>query len=169
KKFNQWQCWSNEVIPSLIGPYLTYQYKSSSLCHQPALQNDPVECTASCHRRTLEVTRVFFQFPDLEVLNIDCCPCAPAPLQLLKFGLFACAPIAPSLAVDLHVLELVRTLFVWITPNTTAWCEALEVFLTARGYKLSTKDNLRHRFSNAYHWYSVLVTNAGDHIYEPLQ
>ncbi|KAG2033059.1 hypothetical protein BDR03DRAFT_801435, partial [Suillus americanus] len=92
----------------------------------------------------------------LEVLNIDCCPCAPAPLQLLKLGLFACAPIAPSLAVDLRGLELIRTLFVWITPNTTAWCEALEVFLTARGYKLSTKDNLRHRFSNAYHWYSVL-------------
>ncbi|KAG1888615.1 hypothetical protein F4604DRAFT_1877200 [Suillus subluteus] len=103
--------------------------------------------------------------PDLEVLNIDCCPCAPAPLQLLKLGLFACAPIAPSLAVDLRVLELVRTLFVRITPNTTAWCEALEVFLTARGYKLSTKDNLRCRFSNAYHWYSVLVTNAEDHIY----
>ncbi|KAG2028560.1 hypothetical protein BDR03DRAFT_838001, partial [Suillus americanus] len=126
KKFNQWQRWSNEVIPSLIGPYLTYQYKSSSLRHQPALQNDPVECTASCHRRTLEMTCVFFNY--LEVLNIDCCPCAPAPLQLLKLGLFACAPIAPSLAVDLHVLELVRTLFVWITPNTTAWCEALEVF-----------------------------------------
>ncbi|KAG1727842.1 hypothetical protein EDB19DRAFT_1618472, partial [Suillus lakei] len=63
------------------------------------------------------------------------------------------------------VLELIRTLFVRITPNTTAWCEALEVFLTARGYKLSTKDNLRHRFSNAYHWYSVLVMNAGDHVY----
>ncbi|KAG1847703.1 hypothetical protein F4604DRAFT_1935747 [Suillus subluteus] len=103
--------------------------------------------------------------PDLEVLNIDCCPCAPAPLQLLKLGLFACAPIAPSLAVDLRVLELIRTLFVWITPNTTAWCEALEVFLTARGYKLSTKDNLCRRFSNAYHWYSVLVMNAGDHVY----
>ncbi|KAG1844033.1 hypothetical protein DFJ58DRAFT_717669 [Suillus subalutaceus] len=179
KKFNQWQRWSNEVIPSLIGPYLTYQYKSSSLRHRPALQNDPVECTASCHRRTLEVTCVFFnctnspycyvaridRSPDLEVLNIDCCPCAPAPLQLLKLGLFACAPIAPSLAVDLRVLELVRTLFVRITPNTTAWCEALEVFLTARGYKLSTKDNLRRRFSNAYHWYSVLVMNAGDHVY----
>ncbi|KAG1721054.1 hypothetical protein EDB19DRAFT_1898376 [Suillus lakei] len=163
KKFNQWQRWSNEVIPSLIGPYLTYQYKSSSLCHRPALQNDPVECTASCHRRTLEVTCVFFNY--LEVLNIDCCPCAPAPLQLLKLGLFACAPIAPSLAVDLCVLELVRTLFVWITPNTTAWCEALEVFLTARGYKLSTKGNLHRRFSNAYHWYSVLVMNAGDHVY----
>ncbi|KAG2032591.1 hypothetical protein BDR03DRAFT_839176, partial [Suillus americanus] len=128
KKFNQWQRWSNAVIPSLIGPYLTYQYKSSLLHHRPALQNDPVEWTASCHRRTLEVTCVFFnctnspycyvaridRSPYLKVLNIDCCPCAPAPLQLLKLGLFACAPIAPSLAVDLHVLELVRTLFVRI-------------------------------------------------------
>ncbi|KAG1857793.1 hypothetical protein F4604DRAFT_1931288 [Suillus subluteus] len=152
KKFNQWQHWSNEVIPLLIGPYLTYQCKSSSLCHRPVFQNDHVECTASCHRKTLEVTCVFFNY--LEVLNIDCCPCAPAPLQLLKLGLFACAPIAPSLAVDLRVLELIRTLFVRITPNTTAW-----------GYKLSTKDNLHRRFSNVYHWYSVLVTNAEDHIY----
>ncbi|KAG2144232.1 hypothetical protein DEU56DRAFT_870390 [Suillus clintonianus] len=163
KKFNQWQRWSNEVIPSLIGPYLKYQRESSSLCHRPGLQSGDVQCRASCHRRTLEVTCVFFDY--LEVLNIDCCPCAPAPLQLLRLGLFACAPIAPSLAVDLCVLELVRTLFVRVTPNTTAWCEALEVFLTGRGYKLSTKDNLRRRFSNAYHWYSVLVTNAGDHIY----
>ncbi|KAG1833599.1 hypothetical protein DFJ58DRAFT_736069 [Suillus subalutaceus] len=37
-------------------------------------------------------------------------------------------PIAPSLAVDLQLLELVKTLFVHTTPNTTAWCETLEVF-----------------------------------------
>ncbi|KAI6141451.1 hypothetical protein BKA82DRAFT_4331722 [Pisolithus tinctorius] len=32
-----------------------------------------------------------------------------------------------------------RKLFVWLTPNTTAWCEALESFLDAQGYKLQSK------------------------------
>ncbi|KAG1816425.1 uncharacterized protein BJ212DRAFT_1256037, partial [Suillus subaureus] len=154
KKFNQWQCWSNKVIPSLISPYLKYQHESSLLHHRPGLQSGDVQCRASCHRRTLEVTCVFFNY--LEVLNIDCCPCTPTPLQLLRLGLFACAPIASLLVVNLCVLELVRTLFVWVTSNMTAWCEVLEVFLTGRGYKLSTKENLHCHFSNTYHWYSVL-------------
>jgi CxC1 like cysteine cluster associated with KDZ transposases len=76
---------------------------------------------------------------DIEILRIECCTCAPAPLQLLSRGYFACAPIAPSLAVDLQLLELVKTLFVHTTPNTTAWCETLEVFLAGRGYHLTTK------------------------------
>lgn len=76
---------------------------------------------------------------DIETLQIDCCTCVPAPLQLLARGYFACAPIAPSLAVDLQLLEFVKTLFVHITPNTTVWCETLEVFLAGRGYQLTTK------------------------------
>ncbi|KAG1770140.1 hypothetical protein EV702DRAFT_1202555 [Suillus placidus] len=63
----------------------------------------------------------------------------PAPLQLLARSYFSCTPISPSLAVDLQLLELVKTLFVHITPNTTAWCETLEVFLAGRGYQLTTK------------------------------
>jgi hypothetical protein len=76
---------------------------------------------------------------DIETLQIDCCTCAPAPLQLLARGYFACTPIAPSLAVDLQLLEFVKTLFVYITPNTTAWCETLKVFLAGRGCQLTTK------------------------------
>ncbi|KIJ08130.1 hypothetical protein PAXINDRAFT_18710 [Paxillus involutus ATCC 200175] len=47
--------------------------------------------------------------------------------------------------------------FVRLTPNTTAWCEALAVFLQECGYGLTTQDNLRRQFSNTYHWYIVLV------------
>ncbi|KAG1846464.1 hypothetical protein F4604DRAFT_1884172 [Suillus subluteus] len=144
---NQWRRWTDEIIPSLIAPYLTYLCKSASLRDQIELQPDEVatfQCKSSCRRR--------------------CCPCAPAPLQLLSRGYFACAPIAPSLAVDLQLLELVKTLFVHITPNTTAWCETLEVFLAGRGYHLTTKDNLRRRFGNTYHWYSVLFMSADDHL-----
>jgi hypothetical protein len=57
----------------------------------------------------------------------------------MAMGLFGCAPIAPSLAVDLRLLQFVKTLFVCLTPNTTAWCEALAVFLQERGYGLTTQ------------------------------
>ncbi|KAH7905169.1 hypothetical protein BJ138DRAFT_1231768 [Hygrophoropsis aurantiaca] len=88
------------------------------------------------------------------------CPCSTAPMQLLARGLFPCAPIAPTLAVDLRVLNFGKLLFVRTSPNMTAWCDTLETFLSNLGHKLTTKDSLRHRFSNAYHWYSVLVTKA---------
>ncbi|KAG1725034.1 hypothetical protein EDB19DRAFT_1897831 [Suillus lakei] len=147
---NQWQHWTNEVIPSLIAPYLTYLRKSTSLPRW------------SCYFQVLDITCILFNH--IEILRIECCTCAPAPLQLLSRGYFACAPIAPSLAVDLQLLELVKTLFVHTTPNTTAWCETLEVFLAGRGYHLTTKDNLHRRFGNAYHWYSVLFMSADDHL-----
>ncbi|KAI5989944.1 hypothetical protein EDD15DRAFT_2388922 [Pisolithus albus] len=100
----------------------------------------------------------------LEELEITYCVCTPAPVQLMKRGLFACSPVAPTLAVDLRLLEFMKTLFMLLTPNTTAWCEALECFLDAQGYQLQSKDNLRQRFSNAYHWYSVLTIYMEDHI-----
>ncbi|KAI6142447.1 hypothetical protein BKA82DRAFT_4331470 [Pisolithus tinctorius] len=102
--------------------------------------------------------------PGLEEIEISYCACTPAPIHLMGHGLFVCSPISPTLAVDLRVLEFVRKLFVRLTPNTTAWCEALESFLDAKGYKLQSKDNLRRRFSNAYHWYTVLTIYMEDHI-----
>ncbi|KAI6147073.1 hypothetical protein BKA82DRAFT_4330010 [Pisolithus tinctorius] len=92
--------------------------------------------------------------PGLEEIEISYCACTPAPIHLMGHGLFACSPISPTLAVDLQVLEFMRKLFVWLTPNTTAWCEALESFLDAQGYKLH----------NACHWYSVLTIYMEDHI-----
>ncbi|KAI6127057.1 hypothetical protein F5141DRAFT_1186285 [Pisolithus sp. B1] len=99
-----------------------------------------------------------------EEIKISYCACTPAPVHLLKGGLFACSPVTPTLAVDLCVLEFMRTLFVWLTPNTTTQCEALESFLDVQGYQLQSKDNLQQQFSNAYHWYTVLTTYVDDHI-----
>ncbi|KIJ63706.1 hypothetical protein HYDPIDRAFT_60690, partial [Hydnomerulius pinastri MD-312] len=65
------------------------------------------------------------------------CACSTAPIQLMSMGLFACAPLHPSLAVDMCVLEFVKILFVRITPNTTVWSEASEVFLAGHSYQLS--------------------------------
>jgi CxC1 like cysteine cluster associated with KDZ transposases len=76
---------------------------------------------------------------ELQVIEIRACQCSPAALQLLARGLFPCAPIAPTLAVDLKMLDFVQDLFVRMPPNTTSWCEAVEAFLGKRGYKLTTR------------------------------
>ncbi|KAH7902955.1 hypothetical protein BJ138DRAFT_1021330 [Hygrophoropsis aurantiaca] len=133
KKQNQWRRWAQDVLPSLIVPYLAYLRQSKSLRRRP----DPPasqQCSKGCSQKNLEIICVLFDH--LDTLQLLVCPCYPAPHQLISRGLFACAPLAPSLAVDLRVLELVKTLFVRITPNTTAWCEALEAFLYGRGYPL---------------------------------
>ena len=57
-------------------------------------------------------------------------------------GLFGCAPVSPTLAVDISVLEFMKTLFVRMVPNTTAWCDAMESFLEEHGYKFMTKVSL---------------------------
>ncbi|KAG1868542.1 hypothetical protein F4604DRAFT_1584597, partial [Suillus subluteus] len=139
KKINQWQCWTNKVIPSLITPYLAYLRKSTSLHNHIGLQPDEVadfQCRSSCRWRALDITCILFNCMSLSLLN---CTCASAPLQLLACSYFACAPIAPSLTVDLQLLELIKTLFVHITPNMTAWYEKLEHFLAGCGYELTTK------------------------------
>jgi hypothetical protein len=61
-------------------------------------------------------------------------------------GLFPCAPTAPSLAVDLQLLQFVRDLFVRMPPNNTALTETIEAFLDGRGYKLTTRVSLRSSF-----------------------
>ncbi|KAI5986471.1 hypothetical protein EDD15DRAFT_2389853 [Pisolithus albus] len=134
KRQNQWHRWSQDIIPALVEPYLQYLEASQSPCS------------------------------GLEEIEINACPCRPAPVCLMQHGLFASSPVAPTLAVDLRVLEFLKKLFVRLTPNTTAWCEALESFLDGQGYKLQLKDSLRQRFSNAYHWYTVLTVYVEDHV-----
>lgn len=58
-------------------------------------------------------------------------------VQLVRHGLFPCAPLHPSLAVDIRVLEFVTKLFVRVAPNNTAWSGAVEDFLGERGYHLA--------------------------------
>ena len=75
----------------------------------------------------------------LQSIEIEICDCRPAALHLLSRGLFPCAPTAPTLAVDLNMLDFVRELFLRIPPNNSAWCDTLESFLGDRRYKLTTR------------------------------
>ncbi|KIJ16548.1 hypothetical protein PAXINDRAFT_28299, partial [Paxillus involutus ATCC 200175] len=132
KKLNQWNCWSTEVIPSLVPLWRAYLRKTSNL-RIPALpkNTEGSECFCDSGGQSLHVTCILFD-------HITCA-CASTPSQLMAMGLFGCAPITPSLAVDLGLLQFVKTLFVHLTPNTTAWCKALAVFLQERGYGLTTQ------------------------------
>lgn len=78
----------------------------------------------------------------IDNIVVDTCSCSPAALQLLSRGFFPCAPNAPTLAVDLNVLQLVNELFVRTPPNVTAWADTLEAFLDIRGYKLTTRVSI---------------------------
>ncbi|KAG2101584.1 uncharacterized protein F5147DRAFT_746952 [Suillus discolor] len=165
KRANRWRRWSQDVIPSLLVPYLSYIQQTSVLCYTNApgeAQQDIAVCQAGC--RTRRITVACVHFDALKEINIITCPCFPVPLQLLRRGLFPCAPLAPSLSVDLRILEFIRLLFVRQAPNQTAWCDAVETFLDGMGYKLSCKNNLRRRFSNTFHWYRVLSILARNHI-----
>ncbi|KAG2109214.1 hypothetical protein DEU56DRAFT_874510 [Suillus clintonianus] len=155
KRANQWHRWSDDIIPAMIVPYLSYLQETVSLHHanMPAIRHrTDGECGTGCRTH------------NIKEITIIACPCSPAPLQLLHRGLFPCASLAPSLAVDLRLLEFVRLLFLRQSPNQTAWCDALETFLDGMKYKLRLKNNLRRRFSNAFHWYQVLTVLAQNHI-----
>ncbi|KAG1730468.1 hypothetical protein EDB19DRAFT_1897065 [Suillus lakei] len=165
KRANQWRRWSEDVILSLLVPYLSYIQQTSVLHYTNApgeAQQDLAVCQAGCRTRSITVACVHFD--TLKEINIITCPCFPVPLQLLHRGLFPCTPLVPSLTVDLRVLEFVHLLFIHQAPNQTAWCDAVETFLDGMGYKLSCKNNLCCRFGNTFHWYRVLSILARNHI-----
>lgn len=68
---------------------------------------------------------------------LQICEHAPAARQLLRRGFFPCAPIAPSLAVDMNFLDFCREHFLNTSPNVTAWAETIDSFLEARGYRVA--------------------------------
>lgn len=72
----------------------------------------------------------------VEDVEIRVCPCSPAAVQLMNIGAFPCAPILPTLAVNLRVLEFAMNLLVQIAPNTTALAMTLEHCLGSMGFQL---------------------------------
>ncbi|KAI6104219.1 hypothetical protein F5141DRAFT_979033, partial [Pisolithus sp. B1] len=67
------------------------------------------------------------------------------------------------------LLSLVRQLFMWMPPNTSAWCESFEAYLAVMGYRMDTKEGMHRRFSNAYHWYCILEMSLDEHVQQQLQ
>ncbi|KAI5998482.1 hypothetical protein EDC04DRAFT_2584692 [Pisolithus marmoratus] len=136
KQQSQWHKWSQDIIPVHVEPYLWYLRVSQNL-HVAVDTHILLSQCNTCIIHVLNVTCVFFDC--LEEIKINSCPCTPSPMCLMKHELFASTPTAPTLAVDLQVLGFLRKFFVHLTPNTSAWCEALESFLDGQGYKLQSK------------------------------
>ncbi|KAF8230019.1 hypothetical protein L208DRAFT_1283873, partial [Tricholoma matsutake] len=135
KRTNKTVHWANEVIHKLILPYMEYVHQTLSLRNQPDV-SWPI-CMCQEGGQSLQIA--IGHFSVLESLTIHSCSCAPVFRQLMQRGLFPCSPLAPTLAVDLQVLEFVTHLFVHIPPNNTGWCKTVEEFLDSQGYKLTTK------------------------------
>ena len=109
------------------------------------------------------------------VLSI--CDCYPAAVQLVDIGYFPCAPVRPTLAIDINLLEFVTLASHNMAPNVMGWSNTLQEFLSIRGYLFGAKvqglftpigvsrlspnwtfqDSIRRRFGSALHWYQVLV------------
>lgn len=52
----------------------------------------------------------------------------------MRLGFFPCAPIRPTLAVDINFLQFVSFGFLNMAPNITGWATTIEEFLRVRGY-----------------------------------
>ncbi|KAJ7194705.1 hypothetical protein GGX14DRAFT_678291 [Mycena pura] len=153
KRAAQWRRWQEDVIPTLIDHYVRLLHQTKSLRDMPT----PTPCApvCSCGKQSRKVAIV--RFTCVEDMEIKVCPCSPAvTVQLMQAGAFACAPLLPSVAVDLRVLEFTTKLFVHIAPNTTAFSEALERALETMGFQLDHRNSLRRRFGNALQWYAHL-------------
>ena len=93
----------------------------------------------------------------LEDVVLDVCTCRSAAVQIVERGFFPCSPVYPTLAVSLHMLEFVATLFLHVAPNERAWATTVVGYLKARGHEFATGDSFRRRFSNALAYYQILV------------
>ena len=150
RRASQWATWNNEIIPKLIGPYMSLMAQTSSLRNLP--QSQRLIC--QCNRENAQVLRIkvirFFglsfvidmplTYPIsvIEEIEIYKCQCRQAAVQLITLDLFPCAPLAPTLAVDIRMLDFFCRLFLRISLNHTAIAHTLEDCLGAQGYKLET-------------------------------
>ncbi|KAF9514084.1 hypothetical protein BS47DRAFT_1295481 [Hydnum rufescens UP504] len=79
----------------------------------------------------------------LEEVVLMVCPCRLAAIQLVERSFFPCAPLFPTLAVSLDMLEFVASLFLHMAPNERAWAMTLVEYLKARGYEFATGDSFQ--------------------------
>ncbi|KZP13649.1 hypothetical protein FIBSPDRAFT_753072 [Athelia psychrophila] len=125
KATRQTDKWSTQVIPTLVPIYLHLLRTTQSLTRPPVLTASL--CTCGGKVTTLNVLCLYFD--SLQSRQVTYCRCKPVPNQLLAEGLFPCAPVAPTLAVDLKLLEFARLQFLTMVPNLSGWCEAMELHL----------------------------------------
>jgi Kyakuja-Dileera-Zisupton transposase len=149
--------WNHVVIPSLIPAFMLFERER--LLPKEERTAVQIEETCRCGKqwKALKIICVYFEHLEHIELHVCGCPSRTAARQLVLRGLFPCAPLHPSLAVSIDMLEFVAELFVQQAPNERAWAATLENFLRRRGFKFAGNDSLRRRFTSALAQYQVLV------------
>ncbi|KAK7435294.1 hypothetical protein VKT23_019739 [Stygiomarasmius scandens] len=158
KGLNRWKT----QVSNLVTPYLDLLRETDNLRLSPPLKTTGNACTCCRYARELIIDVVCFD--KYESLTLWASECNPAANQLIRSGLFPCAPVYPTLAVDIRMLDFVTRLFLRVAPNHTAWCGAVEDYLYSQGYKLKGKDPLRRRFGNALCWFNSLQSATDMHV-----
>ncbi|KAF9492900.1 hypothetical protein BDN71DRAFT_1395985, partial [Pleurotus eryngii] len=134
---SQWTTWLTKTIPSIHEAYMNLLHQTKSLRDYPP---EPIKHVCKCEKAECQALAVtIVTFTKITKLNLIICSCHPAARQLVELGLLPCAPVHPTLAMDIRVLEFVTRLFVNLPPNNTAWCTAMESFLEYQGYALAGK------------------------------
>lgn len=148
--------WNSVVIPSLIRPFMLFERERLL---SPAEHSVQTEEPCRCGKKWRDLNIICVYFERLESITLKVCGCQSrtAATQLVMRGLFPCAPLHPSLAVSMDMLEFVAELFVQQAPNERAWAATLEIFLKRRGFGLTGSDSLRRRFASALAQYQVLI------------
>ncbi|THU93061.1 hypothetical protein K435DRAFT_555641, partial [Dendrothele bispora CBS 962.96] len=158
KKELQARNWLEKVIPCLIEPYMELMRTTEDLRRTATLGiRARCECALS-----QQVTVLVLHFDKIQVPY--CAKCELVAVQLVRSGLFPCAPFRPSLAVDIRMLDFVTQLFLRVSPNHTAWCHTLEDYLGSQGYRIHGTNPLRRRFANALMWFNSLQNAVVAHV-----
>ncbi|KIJ39698.1 hypothetical protein M422DRAFT_257522 [Sphaerobolus stellatus SS14] len=171
KKANQFRRWVDSIIPNLLPQYLKLQrLTEQGRLPVPASELDAVEhrlCTCNQVHPRLRVAAAYWN--RLEDINLVYCSCKPASELLLARGLFPCAPLRPSVAFDINLLDLVSISMFYITPSISGWGLSLEWFWKERGYMVGQREFIKRRFAASYQWYNVLRDSAKDHVNARIQ
>src|SRR5258705_9451198 len=157
--------WHKDILPKLIRPYMAWvcQHATSnslgvlSSGTPPIPIPDAVNIPCSCQNphTVLNVTCVYMDH--LEEIKVQHCLKCPATIQLLKLGLFPCAPVWPGLAVSLVMLEWVCTFFLHMASNVQAWADTVEIMLKCQGYLFRKSHSFCHHFINVLIHYQMLI------------
>ncbi|KAJ7156128.1 hypothetical protein B0H12DRAFT_981150, partial [Mycena haematopus] len=152
KRAAQWQRWQQTVLPQLVPEFARLMEETSSLRKLEGRELEIRSCACKRKRHKVAIVR----FSSIEDIEIQVCECTPAPVQLMRLGVFGCAPVLPSLGIDLRVLEFTMNLFLQISPNVNATTITLERVLADMGFQLHHQNSLRRRFGNCVMWYTHL-------------
>jgi hypothetical protein len=144
--------WKTTVIPRLIPVYLANRTETDS-GRVPPYTKPVHQCQYKKVELKVELITWDRKFPALlkrafslthvisgcsqKILSV--CKCYPASIQLLDIGYFPCAPVRPTLAFDINLLELVTIASHYMALNVTGWSSSLQEFLSIRGYPLGEK------------------------------